>query len=119
MGFMEKKITKKQRWLCVETTQGTEFVNVFDSGLDLPNSEFLAGGVTEENSADLQQFCEGHVQSWTNIEGYGARLSAPGYLDCTEWTVFDTAEQAEKYLEETYGDDEEDSEDETENEKEV
>jgi len=40
------------------------------------------------------------------IEGYGARLSAPGYLDCTEWAVFDTVAQAEQYLEEMYGDEE-------------
>jgi len=31
-------------------------------------------------------------------------------MDCTEWTVFDTEEEAEKYLEETYGDDEDESE---------
>ena len=38
-------------------------------------------------------------------KGFGARLSAPGYMDCTPWTVFETQELAEKYLEETYGDD--------------
>ena len=30
--------------------------------------------------------------------GFGARLSAPGYLDCTEWTVFETEEEAAAYL---------------------
>lgn len=32
------------------------------------------------------------------IKGYGARLSAPGYLDCTDWTVFDTYDAALEYL---------------------
>lgn len=30
--------------------------------------------------------------------GFGARFSAPGYLDKTEWSVFDTAEEAEAFL---------------------
>jgi hypothetical protein len=29
-------------------------------------------------------------------------------LDCTEWTVFDTEDEAREYLEEMYPDDEED-----------
>jgi len=35
-------------------------------------------------------------------EGYGARLSAPGYLDCTDWVIFDTEQEAIDYLAETY-----------------
>jgi len=37
--------------------------------------------------------------------GVLCRLSAPGYLDCTDWTAFETREEAEEYLVETYGDD--------------
>lgn len=107
MPFMQKQVTGKQRWLSVETTQGTWFVNVFDTGLDLANSSSLADDVTEENSGDVQQYVEGTVQSWENVTGYGARLSAPGYMDCTEWTVFNTEQEAIDYLEETYPDDEE------------
>ena len=39
------------------------------------------------------------------IEGWGARMSAPGYLDCTEWVVFETVEEAYEYLDEYYGED--------------
>lgn len=109
--FMEWQITRKQRWLKVETTQGINFVNVYDTGLDLANSDALADGVTEDNSADVQAYCEGEVQSWENIEGYGARLSAPGYLDCTEWDVFETEQEAEEYLKENYPEDEDEDED--------
>jgi hypothetical protein len=38
--------------------------------------------------------------------GWLARLNAPGYLDCTEWSAFKTKEAAEKWLDEFYGDDE-------------
>ena len=27
--------------------------------------------------------------------GFGVRESAPGYLDCTEWEVFETIEEAQ------------------------
>lgn len=43
-----------------------------------------------------------HIHMIEKIEGYGARLSAPGYTDCTEWTVFDTEAEAKAYLEEQY-----------------
>ena len=35
--------------------------------------------------------------------GYLARLSAPGYLDCTEWTAHETKQQAIEHLNEMYG----------------
>jgi len=93
MGFMEKQITKKRDWWEVDGTNGTEWFDQED--------------FTEEEARDNYQ---GKVWSSTPREGFGARLSAPGYLDCTEWTVFDTAEEAEEYLQEMYGDDDEESE---------
>jgi hypothetical protein len=33
---------------------------------------------------------------------YFARLSAPGYLDCTEWCAFKTLREAREYLKEGY-----------------
>ena len=38
------------------------------------------------------------------LSGYGARLSMPGYMDCIEWSVFDTAQEAAQYLLDTYYD---------------
>lgn len=51
------------------------------------------------------------VHSSKRVKGFGARLSAPGYLDATEWNVFPTEEEAIAYLEETYGDFEEEETD--------
>ena len=98
--FMQEQITNKVRWLRVETKDaGTEFISVYDTGLDIPNgNDFEQPDV----AATIRQYTEGEPESWENIEGYGARLSAPGYLDCTEWTVFDSLDAAQEYLTETY-----------------
>jgi hypothetical protein len=97
MGFMEPQITDKERWAQVETNCGTEFVPLEQLGLTLPDG---IGACTEL----LRDYLEGNrVFSVQEREGYGARLSAPGYLDCTEWAIFDTEEEARAYLEETYG----------------
>ena len=53
----------------------------FDGDRWIPESDLGAGEV----SYDLRI-------------AYGARLSAPGYLDCTEWEVFDTEQEACSYL---------------------
>jgi hypothetical protein len=53
----------------------------------------------------LEDFIESNIDDVTSIqlvEGYGARLSAPGYMDCTAWTVFKTREEAEEFLREEY-----------------
>jgi hypothetical protein len=38
---------------------------------------------------------------------FGARLSAPGYMDCTEWSLYDSEEEAREGLADVYGDDQE------------
>jgi hypothetical protein len=42
------------------------------------------------------------IHSVKIIRGWGARMSAPGYLDCTDWDVFDTEQEAIDYLKEEY-----------------
>jgi hypothetical protein len=69
--------------------------------------DYNEAGVLPEELKDLGSIGE-DINSIRRIEGYGARMSAPGYLDCTEWVVFDTEAKAEAYLEENYDVDEED-----------
>jgi hypothetical protein len=113
-NFMQRQITGLQNWLRVETTQGTEFVSIADTSLFVRDSETRTHPMSDEDREEtihkIQQYTEGPPQSWENIKGYGARLSAPGYLDCTEWTVFDTKQEAETYLDENYPEDEEQDE---------
>lgn len=39
-----------------------------------------------------------------HADAFIARLSMPGYLDCTDWTIHQSEKQAIEYLEELYGD---------------
>jgi hypothetical protein len=96
MGFMQRQVTEKKLWWEVETTHGTEFLPVESIGKEPADSDAFA------------DYREGDVLSWEQREGFGARLSAPGYLDCTEWSVFDTEKEAQEYLDEYYPEDEED-----------
>jgi hypothetical protein len=89
MAFMQQQVTNKRSWWEVDGTNGTEWFDQED--------------FTEKEARDNYQ---GKVWSSKPREGFGARLSAPGYLDCTEWSVFDTEKEAWDYLEESYGDDE-------------
>jgi hypothetical protein len=100
--FMEPQITEKERWAEVDTNCGTEWVPIEQLGITLPDTNQV-----EACTELLRDYLEGNrVFSVQERVGYGARLSAPGYLDCTEWAVFDTEDEARAYLEETYGDDE-------------
>ncbi len=93
MSFMQRQITPQQPWWEVETTSGTFFVDKSLCGI-----------------RGVNDYVEGKVLSVSHTVGYGARLSAPGYMDCTEWCVFSTPEEAKNYLDEMYdnADEEED-----------
>ena len=45
-----------------------------------------------------------HGEKIAEHVGYGARISAPGYCDCTEWAVYDTEKEAWEGLLEMYPD---------------
>lgn len=98
--FMKPQIIR-DRWFKCETTHGTEFVQ-----------QDLIGKTTRPTKKELEPYLEGKLESVSVLDGYGARLSAPGYLDCTEWLVFDTKEEAKAHLIQMYTDDdcEEDNE---------
>lgn len=93
MPFMEPEVTEKQEWARVETNNGTYWVP-----LDVLNSEELVAA-RGDNFEPLLKYTEGtHVfpkDSWIE-KGYGVRLSAPGYLDATEWEVYKNKREAER-----------------------
>ena len=90
--FMQPHIVY-DRWIVIETTYGTTVI---------PQS--VIGKQTCFSRKELQPYCDGDVISSELVDGYGARLSAPGYLDCTDWTVFPTLQDAEQYLKDTFFD---------------
>ena len=90
-SFMKPQ-TLFDNWYLLETTEG---------GMCLPMSEF-GDNLTDD---DLAGAVNSDIEEVNKAQGFGARLSASGYIDCTEWTFFDTEEEAVKYLIDTYGDD--------------
>jgi hypothetical protein len=94
MSFMERQIVFGD-WL--ETLLKPTGETVY-----LPLKDWLYHERPDEDEVEFRS---------THFDKYGARLSAPGYLDCTEWCIFDTKEEAQAYLDETYPDDEDEDED--------
>ena len=102
-------------WLLVDDACGTEVVPAdligglswMALGCDY-DTDCMEEDSNLRNTIDaLEDFIESNVDDVTSIrlvKAYGARLSAPGFMDCTEWTVFKTIAEATDYLEETYGD---------------
>ena len=81
----------------IETTQGTEIIPAHITNARGPARNFTA-------------MCQGDIlmpldELMLPQQGYVARMFAPGYLDCTEWTAFPTLRQAQEYLMENYADD--------------
>ena len=97
MSFMKPQY-EECLWYEVETTVGTEFVQV----------EMPGKGATAK---ELEPYLEGTYESHETRKGVGARLSAPGYMDCTSWCVFDTKEEAREYIKDQWDMDPETGED--------
>jgi hypothetical protein len=97
MAFMSYEITRKQDWWKVE-----------DNGTNFYPCEYFSKAEVYKLHDLVEDEDEGELIE--QIKGYGARLSAPGYLDCTEWGVYDTKAEAKAALDEMYGDDEDEDE---------
>lgn len=112
MSFMQKQVTGSRNWLRVETRQGTTFVDSSSLCLFVRNSDSTSQPLSDEEhdeyAAIIEPYVDGIPQQWENIKGFGARLSAPGYMDCTDWCVFDSEDEANEYLADNYPDEDED-----------
>jgi hypothetical protein len=133
MAFMEPQI-EFGKWYEIDGPAGTEFIPADLVGSvtiekpdgakrvttptldDLQEYDRVMGRAAEDEGDSvrfpipslLKDFCENR-EAWRIdlVEGYGARLSASGYMDCTEWSVFETEKEARDYLEEMYGNEDE------------
>ena len=97
MSFMQKQIYYGD-YFEVETTQGNEIVpcDVIGRTMSVDVSALLdyLEGSPWDNDAMID------VQT-----GYLARMTAPGYLDCTSWGVYETESEARVALDRMYGED--------------
>ncbi len=74
----------------------------------------VAGRTDRIASGALQAYVEPTIdnpdEEVSSAAGWLARMSAPGFLDCTEWSVHTSEEEAREYLAEFYGAGESDEE---------
>jgi hypothetical protein len=103
MAFMQPQVVGPQKWWRFDTAAGVqEFPGELlkqPAGDPLNDKDFLEAALQYlEHTFKVEEITEVEV-----VEGYGARMSAPGYMDCTEWSVFDTEEEAREYLVEEEG----------------
>ena len=109
-GFMPPQIEYADDWLTIDTDNGS-FVLPGDlasesmrraAAYDTDPSDNWNDTVSEiyraASLADVRQYCPESVESVESVEiaqGYFCRFSAPGYLDCTEWSgPFETLREA-------------------------
>lgn len=99
-GFMDYMETAEAPFLAVETTAGTWF---------LPGDVVGTKNVTLD---DVRDYVEGEPQEIEVREtGILWRMTAPGYMDSTDWTPAADETEAETEARETYEiDEDEDSE---------
>lgn len=83
----------------VQTTCGNEFVPADVIGRSVATHVEALLNYLDGTPDDLEELCE--VKT-----GWLARLSAPGFLDCTDWTAHPTEQDARQYLFDTYADSE-------------
>ncbi len=117
-AFMSSVITAKLPWYSIESSDGTTYIQIADVG-DLPGLTVAGDAVSfvddcitkdletkQQTIRDaLSDYVDGSIESVEFVTGHGARLSASGYMDCTDWTIHTTEHDAIVYLVETYGDD--------------
>jgi len=87
----------RDTYVAINTTAGTEVIPLE-----------VYGRISEVRPFDdLLQYLIGEPlddsEMPEELEGWVARMSAPGYLDCTDWTAHKTEAKAHAYLSDMYG----------------
>lgn len=108
MSFMQHETTSLTTWIEIDGTSGITY-------LEADTFPEIQRAINLDNQSEAEELAidcyDGHQIFDVSLrEGYGARLTAPGYLDSTEWSVFDTLQEAKDYLRDTYDDPYEDDE---------
>lgn len=86
-----KKQIQYDRFFKIETSHGTEWI-----------PQDVIGKQSTLTASEARPYIEGEFISAVLVDGYGARYTMPGYLDCTPWTVFETEAKALDFLKHYY-----------------
>lgn len=95
MAFMTPEYLKTD-WYEIDGDHGITFVPVEVVG------QVNLDEATKGMFGDYYEGGAKAISEVTKRHGWGARLSASGYMDCTDWSVFDTEQEARDYIESTY-----------------
>lgn len=106
---MEPEITDRDRHWCIETTSGTWFIpgSVAVVPEWISTNKPITGPWLAAFEDALQDYIEPSWSCVIEIEivvGYCGRLSAPGYLDATEWMFARTKRDIHEQLDDVFGD---------------
>jgi len=113
MAFMEPEYIKDD-FIEIETDSGTWFVPESCSGIPrewmFVSNRYRIVNLGDDGFKNIAAFYGDYVGGGPKsiitvsyiANQVGCRLSAPGYLDCTEWSVFDTIQEARAFIENTY-----------------
>jgi hypothetical protein len=100
---MTPEITDKHTWYEVYGPDGTEWIPSDLIGELKDNSVFAFLYGSHDIPPELADYTRNtKFYEISEVKGYGARLSASGYMDCTDWTVHSSVADAKEYLVETY-----------------
>ena len=109
MPFMQVEVSGPENWIVVDGPCGTEIVPCDICGSLLDYDQFVEETGSDEGYVqaafeEISDYCENReCYSIEERTGYSGRLSAPGYMDCTEWMgPFDFPDQARRAVIETY-----------------
>ncbi len=105
-NFMQPEVVEGD-WYEIDGAEGTVFLPIDILGTIPAVEDYLNRDddeITDDVARALSEFVMGEVWTIEKRHGFGARLSAPGYLDATDWSVYDTEEEARADLEQMYGD---------------
>ena len=85
-----------------------DYCTMYDVDTDC-GSFLVPGDLVGDNPSpeDFRDYVDGEPEDFTRVKGWFARLSAPGYMDCTDWIgPYDTEEEAIEELDALYGEEE-------------
>lgn len=106
MSYMQPQLTTRDRWLVIENTDGVYYLDwdLAGSAKDyLKDPESISFKAVANEIHIYTEVGPDDIHNISDTWGYGARLSAPGYMDQTYWAVFETRKQASQYLLDTFG----------------
>ena len=96
MSFMQQEIFQGQAYIVETVWGGTEVVPADVVGI-------------VESVTELRDYVNEEIDEDSELElkaGWLCRMSAPGYMDCTDWCLCETEQQCRDLLDDMYGDDE-------------